>query len=118
MVQISFAYLPKLREKTGISSVEEFGTLMISGVERRRQHWKMQMTDQQLGNMAVKRYEWSGVVSRQNKEVRMFGVMYVGIQGTTAFSLHTQDLEQYAKNTLPEGERSMKTFRLLPPSPP
>jgi hypothetical protein len=118
LIQITFASLSKLREKTGISSVEEFGSFMISGVKRRRQQWKVEVTDRQFGNMAVKRYSWSGVVFHQDKGDQMFGVMYVGIKGNTAFSLHTQDLEQHANQAIPRGEQSMQTFRLVLPSPP
>jgi hypothetical protein len=111
-VQISFVDLLAIGKKTAIPTLDQFGTAMISGVERRRKRWNLKTTNMTLGGVPIKRYEWSGVMSQANKEIPMKGVMVAGIESNLAFSLHSQDLEKYAAITLPIGERSMQTFRL------
>lgn len=117
MVQLTLVNLAELlHEKAATITLEEFGESMIKGVERRREQWKVQVSDSQLGHVRVKRYAWTGVATHPSGGLpvgaRMLGVMYIGIDADIGFSLHTQDLEQYAKEALPIGENSIRTFRL------
>ena len=42
----------------------------------------------------------------------MRGVMIIGIQERLGFVLHAQDLEPFAAETVPLGERALRTFEL------
>lgn len=111
-VQVSLFDLRAIRNMSDLPTLDQFGTAMIRGVERRRRHWRLKTTNLLLGGVPIKRYEWTGVMMQATKEIPMTGVMYAGVQSNLAFCLHTQDLEKFAAITLPIGERSMQTFRL------
>lgn len=42
----------------------------------------------------------------------MRGVMIAGISGRLGFALQTQDVEPFAAETVPLGERALRTFEL------
>jgi tetratricopeptide (TPR) repeat protein len=118
MIQIVLVDLPTLlNEEASTIPLEEFGGHMIGGIQRHQENWTVQITDDQLGQLRVKRYAWAGTSSTYpdvglSENVHMRGIMYVGIDGDIGFSLRTQDFEQYAEVALPIGEYSIETFRL------
>ena len=120
-IQIVLVDLPKLLNEAATTiSLEEFGGHMIGGIERRQDDWTLQVTDDQLGQLRVKRYTWTGTPSTYpdggaSESAHMRGIMYVGIDGDIGLSLRTQDFDQYAEAALPIGEHSIRTFSLGTP---
>jgi hypothetical protein len=120
MVEVSLMDLAAVYPRDGAVSLADFGERMIKGVERRREQWKVDSSDSEIGSIRVKKYEWSGVASpskeaRAIQPVRMRGVMYAGIQSGIGFILHSQDTEEFAREALPIGEKSLRTFRFGAP---
>lgn len=104
MVQVSIV--------KGAVPLDGFASAMLAGVERRRSEWKVERTDIEIGGAKATRHAWSGIADLRGVPTPLRGVMLHVVVGGFAISLHTQDLEQYAKETLPRGEAALRTFRI------
>jgi len=90
---------------------------MIGGVQALRSSWNASESDEELLGVKVKRIEWSGIAtpprgSPVDGPRAMRGVMIVGIRGQLAFQLHTQDFDPLTTETLPLGERALRSFEV------
>lgn len=112
MIQIT---LLDVRESNS-TLFKEIGKAMISGVQKRREEWKVTESETTVGEVRAIRYEWSGIVipAPDGASMRLpaRGVMIVGIDDGVAFTLHSQDADEYAKETLALTEPAMRTFRI------
>jgi len=93
-----------------------FAQSAIDGVKKHRTDWKLETTTARLGELTVTRYAWSGVakatVAGVTVSIPERGVMLVGADRGLGFALHAQDAAKYADQTLPAGEKALRSFRL------
>lgn len=93
-----------------------FAESMLRGVKKNRTDWKLETTKVRLGELTVTRFAWSGAVSGKvngaTVTVPARGIMLVGADRGLGFALHVQDVEKYAAQTLPAGEKALRSFRL------
>lgn len=117
VVLITLADLPRLLGDAHPKiTLAELGANSIKGTQKKREQWKVDVSDTTLGSVPVKRYSWTGVAivpGRSPLRRAMAGVMFVGVEANIAFFLQTQDVIPYAKDSLPVGERSIRSFRLI-----
>ncbi|HEX7831262.1 MAG TPA: hypothetical protein VF787_16515 [Thermoanaerobaculia bacterium] len=118
LIQITLVEMPlNMNPATFIKTLRE---QMIAGVQRRREEWQVKESESTIGDVAVTRYEWSGVTipaaDGASRRAPAHGVMLVGVHEGIGFSLHTQDLDTFAEKTLPEAEQAMRTFRIRRPA--
>jgi hypothetical protein len=117
LIQVSLLDLAQTHPG-GTAELAEFATKMAGGVRGRRRLWKAEESEGQLHGTKIKRIEWTGSPEPSAKHpanrapVAMRGVMIIGIRKQLGFALHTQDLEPFAEETVPLGERALTTFEL------
>lgn len=119
MIQVTLAAHGQT-EAPAPEDIPRIADSLIAAVRARRSDWKSTERDEELGGVAVRRVEWSGLsdvpVERDGRPVRvpMSGIMIVGVKGTLVFALHTQDMAPFAAQANPLAERAMRTFDLQP----
>lgn len=95
---------------------QAFAEAMIAGVQKGKTNWKVETSTTRLGELTLTRYAWSGgavgKVGGATANVASRGVMLVGSDRGLGFALHVQDVAKYADQTLPAGEKALRSFRL------
>ena len=111
MIQVFLTTAPK-----DANAFAKFAAEMIDTVRRRREQWKVERSEVNIGGHTMIRYAWSGVTipAKDGAQAKFpaRGVMLIGAEGGIAFMLHTQDSESYAKETLAITEPALRTFHL------
>jgi hypothetical protein len=120
LIQVSIVDFKTIGEAAP-PTLEQFSSVMVRGIERRRRgDWKQTESDTTIGMVAVRRTEWMASAEVEPGggvkpgPARMRGIHYAGISRGIGFALHTQDFETHADPALARAEKSLLTFTLSP----
>lgn len=109
--------------------LDRFAELVIGGVQRRRDDWKVERSEVDVAGRRHVRYAWTGVTVPASDgasiRAKARGIMLLGVDDQIAYALHTQDIDDYSRTTVPANEAFLKTFALheapsaaaVPPAP-
>jgi hypothetical protein len=117
LIQVTLIDLTKAPTGTPVS-LQHLTESMIEGVHRRRAGWSQTDSSVMIDGVKANSIRWSGTNEpsperpAQQPVAMMHGLMIVGIKGTVAFALHTQDVEPYSQTSLPECQKALLTFSL------
>lgn len=111
VIQVS---LDDVRKMGGASyPLDEFARTMVASKRPSVVDWKSAEGALEVVGVPAWRIEWSGSVQlTPATKAPMRGVMILGMKDGLGFRLEAQDVEPKAAQSVPEGERALKSFVL------
>jgi hypothetical protein len=106
-IMVALMQVPKSDEKRPLDNLLQS---VLNGIAMRRTNFKASNFEYgTLDGIPFARAHWSGAVS--DSGLKMHGFAYVALDGHTLIDIASQDVDPYAKTTLPLTEASAQTLR-------
>ena len=93
--------------------LDAFAKTMVDSKRKAVDGWKSTEAAVEIDEVPAWRIEWAGLVQIAPARAAVLrGVMLLGMKDDVGFRLEAQDVEARSGQSMPEGERSLRSFAL------